>query len=758
MRSIYPLLVFVVISVFACRTDKHIPLSIIPYPASLQISRGQFELSSETRLNVNDGGQFANEIDFLQSLMKKTLGHPLAAGKGKNSIEVNISDNHVKPGTYSMKVTRRKITISASDASGLFYALQTFRQLLPPGIESGQTVPSVMLPCLSISDYPAFAWRGMHLDVSRHFFSIGYLERYVDLLALYKFNKLHLHLTDDQGWRIEIKKYPGLTVKGAWRVFNSQDSACMERAKDDPDFAIDPKHIVIKDGKPLYGGFYTQEQMKGLVAYARTRHVDIIPEIDMPGHMMAAINAYPFLSSSDKAGWGTLFSFPLCPCKDEVYTFAENVLQEIIDIFPSKYIHIGADEVEKTTWANSARCKEFMKNEGIENVNQLQTYFVQKIQRFLVSKGKEVIVWDDALEGNVGSDLDIMYWRNWVAGVPEKAIKNGNKIIMAPGDPLYISRMGIPLYDIYHMKVTGKDIPADKTSQVLGVQACLWTETVPSEKRADALIFPRITALAEQAWSPGAVHDWESFKCRLDSQLQRLACLGVNYHYQPTYALIPIMQVDTLHRRIGITFDSEKYKPDIYYTTDGTVPTVRSYHYQGTFFVTGSAAIRAAVFAGGKLQEPVLSKQVDYHKAIGKSVTYHKPWNSAYPAGDAGALTDGYRGGTNYNDGRWQGFTTDIDVTIDLGTVTGLNRFSATFMQITGPGVYMPEYVEVALSPDRVHFEKALMIKNDIPAEETALTFKDFSGSLSGKTARYVKVLARNRDKAFIFTDEIIVD
>ena len=760
MKKIIPVFMFL-IGFLSCNTssvEKQSQLSLIPYPAELQNGKGQFELSAKTGLVVNDKGQFANEVKELQDLMKKALGQTLSPEKGGNSIVIQVSEKALKPESYEMEITGKQITLTASDAAGMFYAIQTLRQLMPVEIESGEAVSSVLLPALDISDSPAFGWRGMNLDVSRHFFSVDYLKRLIDRLSFYKLNKLHLHLTDDQGWRVEIKKYPELTELGAWRTFNRQDSICMKRAEENPDFIIDAQHIITKDGKQLYGGFYSQEQIRDLVRYAQSKHVEIIPEIDMPGHMMAATASYPHLSSSGKAEWGDLFTSPLCACKEEVYSFVEDVLTEVIDLFPSRYVHIGADEVDKRFWANSPTCQQFMKKEGIKDVDELQSYFVSRVQKFLASKGRETVAWDEALEGGVSPDVNIMYWRTWVAGVPEKSVANGNKVIVAQGDPLYFSGERIPIYNVYHFDVVRKTIPEDKAYLIQGAHASIWAETVPSEKRADALIFPRIIALAEVVWSPESARDWDSFKYRLNNQLPRLDYLGVNYSYNPSFALLPITQVDTVKKHISVTFDSEKYQPDIYYTTDGTAPTTKSMPYKGTFFVSGSAAVRAAIFVDGNPQEPMLSLPVDYHKAIGKKVTYQRSWNLSYPAGDAGTFTDGYRGGSSYNDGYWQGFTSNLDVMVDMDEPTELNRFSATFMQVTGPGVYMPDSVVVSLSNDGTNFEKVLTINNDIPRNDPKLLFKDFAGSLEGKTARYIKVVAYNLSRGFIFTDEIIIN
>ncbi len=366
------------------------PYPIIPYPASLQPGTGVFEVTSATSLIVPADAPLSSQVKQLKSMLG-IRGN--AAGSG-NRIVIGFDSSLGNDEAYSLEVSASTITLLGKTPAGINRGIQTLHQLVPA---SG----TKKIPSVTIKDQPAYAWRGMHLDVSRHFFTVDFIKKYIDQLAFYKFNKFHWHLTDDQGWRIEIKKYPLLTQEGAWRTLNNQDSSCIAKSKDNPDFIIDPRFLKMKDGKQVYGGYYTQEQIKEIVAYAAERSIEVIPEIDMPGHMMAAIKQYPYLSCTTDASWGKTFSTPICPCNEQTYEFAENVFNEVFELFPSQYVHLGADEVEKTTWANAEVCKELMKKEGIKNVEELQSYFIHRMQKFFTSKGKKLIGWDEMLEGGI---------------------------------------------------------------------------------------------------------------------------------------------------------------------------------------------------------------------------------------------------------------------------------------------------------------------------------------------------------------------
>jgi hexosaminidase len=569
---------------------------IIPYPQQLVPQAGEFVITTKTKLVQPAGKFFSNEAMQLQALLKQGLGQVLPAGTkaGTGTIVLKQDAQLAGDEDYTLQISTRTIEIGARTPTGMFRAIQSLRQLMPAAVEGTTTkLSKIAIPAANITDHPTYDWRGMHLDVSRHFFSLDYLKKFIDVLALYKMNKFHIHLTDDQGWRIEIKKYPLLTEKGAWREFNNQDSACMQKAKTNPDMAIDASHIIHKNGKTLYGGFYTQAQMKELIAYAAARHVEIIPEIDMPGHMMAAIKQYPFLSCEGGVKWGPLFSTPICPCKETTFEFAENVFTEIAALFPSQYIHLGADEVDRSTWESFPGVQDFMKAHGLKDVAELQSYFVKRMEVFFHSKGKKLIGWDEILDGGVSQTAVVMYWRSWVPGAPVHAAKNGNFVIMTPGNPLYFD--AIPdrnsVSNVYHFEPVPKALTAAEAKYIIGAQANIWSEMIPSEKRADFMYMPRMTALAEVLWTHK--DDFEGYSQRLMTQYKRLDKMGVNYR-------MPDLEGFTEENVfVGKTkLEIKKPSPEmtIRYTTDGSAPTVRSAEFPAEYIVPGKITLRIAAF------------------------------------------------------------------------------------------------------------------------------------------------------------------
>ena len=591
-RLYFALLVFLTaLSVQAQDVAQRYPL--IPYPTTLTPAPGQFTVTAQTPVLVQDR-RFANEANQLRELLQVPLHKRLpTAGKG-TAIVLAYDPTITQPEGYALTITPQRVTLRAAQPVGMFRAVQTIRQLLPVSVEKPtKAATTLMLPAVQIQDQPAYAWRGMHLDLSRHFFSIDYLKTFIDRLALYKFNKFHLHLTDDQGWRIEIKKYPKLTSVGAWRTFNNQDSTVLKRAAANADFDLPKTFIRQQNGQTQYGGFYTQNQLRDLIAYAAARHVEIIPEIDMPGHLSAAIRAYPFLSCTGQEGWGKTFSVPVCPCNEPTYAFMEAVLSEVMALFPSSYVHIGADEVEKSTWAKSAACQELMKREGIRSVDELQSYFVHRIEQFIRSKGKKLLVWDDALEGGLKPSATVMYWRSWMKDAPRKAVQNGNTVVMTPVSTLYFdSPPGIQsVENVYNLAVVPEGIPTQQTGQFVGAQANLWSEFIPTENRADYMSMPRMTALAEVVWT--GKKDYPSYQQRLLQHFGRMEQMGIHYRLPDLTGFAEEnVFVDKATLRIKKPLDSYLLR----YTTDGTPPLPTSPELPDGLIITRPQSVKLAAF------------------------------------------------------------------------------------------------------------------------------------------------------------------
>jgi hexosaminidase len=510
--------------------------AIIPAPVSIKEISGNFTFNKNSRIFLsvlNEETKLA--ADFLARLIKNPTGLniPVAQGnKAKAGAILMTLDPSVKnPEGYTLYITPKNISIKASAPAGLFYAVQTIRQMLPPEVEKDSIVKNIALKLNSceIADEPRYSYRGMHLDVCRHLFPVEYIKRYIDMIALHKMNTFHWHLTDDQGWRIEIKKYPNLTGVGAFR----KETLIGRQGKNKQQF----------DGKP-YGGFYSQAEVRDIVAYAKSRFVTVIPEIEMPGHSLAALAAYPVLACTKgkfEVGerWG-VYDDVFCAGKDGTFDFLEDVLAEVADLFPGKYIHIGGDECPKTRWENCPFCQARIKKEGLKDEKELQSYFIKRIEKFVVSKGKHLIGWDEILEGGLAPEATVMSWRGVAGGI--EAAKQGHDVIMSPnsfvyldyyqaepaGQPLAIGGY-LPLEKVYSFNPQFPDLSVEENNHILGLQGNVWTEYIGTPQYLEYMAFPRAIAISETGWTRGSKKDFEDFLARLRIQRARYDMLGINY-------------------------------------------------------------------------------------------------------------------------------------------------------------------------------------------------------------------------------------
>lgn len=584
----------------SCSNQKENPdgaYLIIPEPASLVKKPGQFKIDNQTTVSIgSSNAKMAKVASYFASMIEATSGHKIQLQKGtEGSIQLEFDDAITNPEAYKLSVNPDKIILSAGDTKGLFYGVQTLRQLLPESIEGGDVQDGVKwtIPAVEIEDSPRFKYRGMHLDVGRHFFPAEFIKKYIDLIAMHKMNTFHWHLTEDQGWRIEIKKYPKLTEVGAWR-----DSTLVGHLSESP-----RKY----DGQ-RYGGFYTQEEIKEIVAYAADRSVTVIPEIELPGHSSAALTAYPELGDTGgpyrvEHGWGV---FPdIYSPKEETFEFLENVLLEVMELFPSKYIHIGGDEAPKDKWKVSPIAQEVIKLEGLEDEHGLQSYFIQRMEKFLNKHGRQIIGWDEILEGGLAPNATVMSWRGEAGGI--EAAKQHHDVIMtptgtcyfdyyqseSPSEPLAIGGY-LPVEKVYAYEPVPEELTAEEAKYILGAQGNVWTEYMKTSDHVEYMILPRMTALSEVLWSPGESRDWEKFLRKLDNQNLRYDALDLNYfvHYPDLIGVAP-ETVFLDEEKLAIENPIENSK--VHYTTDGNEPNGDSPIYTEPIAVSKSTTFKLTV-------------------------------------------------------------------------------------------------------------------------------------------------------------------
>ncbi len=511
-------------------------IALIPQVQKMTLGASSFHFSEGTTLVVQNTEQEGIATLFANLFEKSAGWKPKIVNGGSEGSSQLIfkTDGNLNEEGYTLDIKTDKIEIKASKPAGFFYAIQTLRQLLPAEVESSQKQDKTewLVPVISISDSPAFKWRGYMLDVSRHFFPKEDVIQMIDFLAIHKINTLHLHLLDDQGWRIEIKKYPKLTAIGGWRV-DREDKPWNSRPKQEA------------GEKATNGGFYTQEDVKEMVAYAQKRYINIVPEIEMPAHVTAALAAYPQYSCT--GGPFTVLPggvWPVtdiyCAGNDSTFLFLQDVLSEVIDLFPSKYIHIGGDEATKTEWDKCPKCQKRIKTEGLKNSGELQSYFIKRIEKFINSKDRVLLGWDEILEGGLPPKATVMSWRGTQGGID--AAKQGHDVVMTPGQPCYFDHyqgakeeepLAIggfnPLNKVYEFDPIPKELDAEAAKHILGAQANLWTEYVPTFKHAQYMTFPRIAAMAEALWSSKEVKNWDDFYRRIQTFTKRYDQMGINY-------------------------------------------------------------------------------------------------------------------------------------------------------------------------------------------------------------------------------------
>jgi hexosaminidase len=630
---------------------------------------------------------------------------------------------------------------------------------------------SWQIPYAEIKDSPRFKWRGMHLDVSRHFLPKEFIKTYIDILAMHKLNVFHWHLTDDQGWRIEIKKYPKLTEVAAWRVDREHQ----------PWSVRDPQR---PDEKATMGGFYTQDEIREIVKYAADRNITVVPEIEMPAHTTALLAAYPQFSCS-----GGPFTVPpggvwpitdiFCAGNDSTFFFLEDILTEVMELFPSTFIHIGGDEADKKEWRACPKCQARIKHEGLNNEAELQSYFVQRIEKFLNSRNRRLIGWDEILEGGIAPNAAVMSWRGTEGGLA--AARQGHDAVMTPGSYTYFNGYQgqedleplagggyLPVSKVYSYEPVPDGLSAEEAEHILGAQGCLWGEFIPTPEQAEYMILPRIAALSEVVWSRKESRNWVDFAPRLEVQMKRYEASGYVYAksaYQVT--ITPV--VDFVKKQVKLMLTNEMNYPSIRYTLDGSEPRTKSHLYKNPIAISKATTVKAGAFSKGLLLGKVSAQKVFVHKASFRPVDLKYPYER-YTGGGGYGLVNGLRGSLNFGDGNWQGFhQSDLDGVVDLGKPTPIKRIAAGFLDRTSSWIFYPELVEFSVSLDGKQFTNVAHFEIPVPSGHRETSVREFTQELKDVKARYVRVYGKNvgicpdwhagkGDKAWLFVDEIVVE
>jgi len=734
------------------------PLPLIPQPTKIEMTQGSFTLNSKTVIQTTHFSSF--EAQFLKDNIQVQMGLNLEISDvfySKNVIKLQLKTpdtTYFNKEAYELLVSKNEIIVSAFDPHGLFYGVQTLLQMIP--FEKSKTF---QIPCLSILDHPKFAWRGMHLDVGRHFFSVDFIKKYIDYIALYKMNTFHWHLTEDQGWRIEIKKYPKLTEIGAWRKGSMVGHY------------NDQKFDTIR-----YGGFYTQNEIKEVVAYAKERHVTVVPEIEMPGHSLAALAAYPEFSCTggpfEVANvWGVLEDV-YCP-KEETFSFLEDVLTEVMALFPSEYIHIGGDECPKIRWKNCAYCQNLMREKGLKDEHELQSYFIQRIEKFVNSKGRKIIGWDEILEGGLAPNAAVMSWRGTEGGIA--AAKEKHFVVMTPGSHCYFDHyQGDPknepvaiggytnLEKVYGFNPIPKELSTEEAQYILGAQANVWTEYMKIPEHVEYMIMPRMAALSEVLWGTSIPDLYKNFEKRLMHHFQIYDQKGINYSKAIFEVTTDVQPVDE-----SIHFELKSFNLEgIRFTTDGSEPAYNSIPYKNSITIKTSQTIKAAYFEDKKQKSATMEQSFFISKSSGKAVKLKHAPHENYALGGSFTLVDGMLGNTAKYGRDWLGFWgNDVDATIDFGIETSFSSIALNTLLAEGSWIYYPKEIMMMCSNDGQNFEIIQVVK----PEEILKDKGRIKVNFPTKKAKYVKVLARNNgtiadgkpgagSKAWLFIDEISIE
>lgn len=780
-RTIYALVCLLLLAVANIQADNLTqPVSLVPCPVSIVPGTGNFRFSAKTTFAVENEEQAA-EVRRFTVLLTRAAGFTPRIKVGSKKGDICLTtDASLKSESYKLEITSKRINIHAADVQGFFYALQSIRQLLPAAIETASTPASALaspstsadidwtVPAVTITDQPRFGYRGLLVDVARFFSPKENLLRIIDCMAMLKLNKLHFHLTDDNGWRIEIKKYPELTEIGSRRV-------------DRPGKSF-PDRRNPRQGEPtVEKGYYTQEEIREIVAYAGERHIEVIPEIEMPAHSNAALAAYPLLACPVVNKYigvlpglgGENADVIYCAGNDSVFTFLQDVLDEVLELFPSKYIHLGGDEARKTHWEACPLCQARMKEEKLANEEELQGYFMGRVARYVQGKGREVIGWDELTNATIPDDFIILGWQKY-GEAAVKAAELGHRFIMTPARIMYLIRYQGPqwfepltyfgnntLKDVYDYEPIQKDWSQHTASLLMGVQACMWTEFCNAPEDVDYLLFPRLSALAEVAWTKPERKNWKSYLTAMDRFNEHLAAKGIVY----ARSMYNIQQTVTPRDgRLEVKLECIRPDVEVRYTMDGSQPTAQSALYVRPLVLTGTKTIKAATFSAGKQMGQTLELPVVWNPATARAI-------KSIGADNIGLLVNGVRGSLKYTDSEWCSWMKNdtVSFTLDLKKPEAVARLTLGSITNYGMAAHKPARIEVLVSADNKDFRKVSgksFTKEEIFREGT---FREDIPFEIGEKARYIRVVAygaglcpfthvRPGQEARIYFDEVIVE
>lgn len=756
-RTIF-IIVVLCVSVACSRECVVADYNVVPLPRNIETTTGNgFTINANTRILITENSErTVQNAELLAEYIYETTKSKLQIEIGDsddNAIVLHRTRDTLSAEQYRIEVNERSIRITSYTHAGAFYAIQTLRKAMPIDKEKC----SVTFPAATIEDQPSLAYRGMMLDVSRSFYEVDSVKRMIDIMALHNLNTFHWHLTDDQGWRIEIKKYPRLTEIGSVR----------------PDTV-----------KGTYGGFYTQEQIRDVIEYAAQRYIEVIPEIDMPGHMMSVLASYPELGCTggpyaitDKPG---VHRDILCAGNPASMVFITDVLNEVMELFPSKYIHLGGDEAPRDRWKACPKCQALISKQGLKAISEataearLQTYLNSQVEKFLNDHSREIIGWDEVIEGGISPRTTVMSWRGTQGGT--KAAKQGNKTIMAPVNSLYFNQYQstdfdnepiatggyAPMERVYNTPLVSPELTGDQAANIIGTEACLWSTWVPTWQLVEYMVLPRMAALSELAWNYPRNNDFADLINRMPKMLAIYDKQGytyANHLFQTTFSASP----NFVNKNLRVALNSIN-GASIYYTLDGSEPTEKSSLYTDTVRITADASLRAVAIMPNGLKSDICKKEIQFSKATLRPITMNTPPDPRYNGLE---LVDGVRGGSILSFGCWVGFQQEfMDVVIDLEAPTEISTLCFSSMEDYSSWIMAATAAEVAVSDDGKTFREVAR-KEFEPRKYTEYSsIVDHNVSFAPQTARHVHIRVKRAKELpiehlasgeipFLFIDEI---